>query len=331
MHSIEDSARPHGMADEEVLLGIVDESKAPNAKGPTVGPSTSKRKRSEPNENEQEEDAPKKKKGGRQPFTNSFEYISHDKYNTVPGESKHDRDKRLQWIRRHRVRKWFSYEFVHPRFSQNFAFHPPWGDCREIALIKPNDPQERPPPPPNAHESSLHTPESYPDELAKRQRNAIKRAKREEKKKAHEEENRRLLQEYVMKKKAEGKSEGCSKRKHDPSTAASKRKSAPKKRKDELADKSLDEDDPPLTKDEVAATLSEQVNITTSMVLPDLRVAIVPKEPPKKISLRKTPPTIVTMVDRVNTTPHPKAINMKDLVIDAPVSTANPGEPIPKT
>ena len=47
---------------------------------------------------------------------------------------------------------------------------------------------------------------------------------------AHEEENRRLLKDDVEKKKAEGKSEGRSKRKHDPSTAASKRKSAPKKR-----------------------------------------------------------------------------------------------------
>jgi hypothetical protein len=30
------------------------------------------------------------------------------------------------------------------------------------------------------------------------------------------------------------------------------------------------QDDPPLTKEEVAATLSEEVNITTSTVLPDL-------------------------------------------------------------
>ena len=65
------------------------------------------------------------------------------------------------------MRKWFNYEFVAPRFAQNFAFHPPWGDCRELSLIKSNGPQERPPPPANAHESSLRTPASYPDELAK--------------------------------------------------------------------------------------------------------------------------------------------------------------------
>ena len=62
--------------------------KAPNAKGPTVGPLTSKRKRPGKNDDEQEEDAPKKKKGGRQPYPNSAEFISHDKYNTMPGESK---------------------------------------------------------------------------------------------------------------------------------------------------------------------------------------------------------------------------------------------------
>ena len=37
--------------EEEVLMGTADESKAPNAKGPMVGPSTSKRKRSKPNAN----------------------------------------------------------------------------------------------------------------------------------------------------------------------------------------------------------------------------------------------------------------------------------------
>jgi len=87
MQYVEDSSRPMNMADEEeAVLGTADESKAPNAEGPTVGPSTSKRKRPEQNADEQEEDAPKKKKGGRQPFTNSTQYISHDNYNTVQGE-----------------------------------------------------------------------------------------------------------------------------------------------------------------------------------------------------------------------------------------------------
>jgi hypothetical protein len=59
MQSVEDSSKPHSMADdEEAFMGTNDESKAPNAKGPMVGPSTSKRKRAEPNENEQEADAP---------------------------------------------------------------------------------------------------------------------------------------------------------------------------------------------------------------------------------------------------------------------------------
>ena len=99
---------------EEVILGTADESKALNAKGPMVGPSTNKRKRNEKNVDEQEEDAPKNKKGDRQPFRNIAEYISHDKYNSVPSKTKHDRDKCLQWIRRHWVRKWFNYEMIHP-------------------------------------------------------------------------------------------------------------------------------------------------------------------------------------------------------------------------
>ena len=66
MQSVEDSARPMSMAEEEeAVLGTADESKAPNAKGPMVGPSTSKQKRTEQNDKEQEENAPKKKKGGR--------------------------------------------------------------------------------------------------------------------------------------------------------------------------------------------------------------------------------------------------------------------------
>src|SRR3989337_869120 len=99
MQSVEDYARPLSMADEEeAVLGTADESKAPNAKGPTVGPSTSKRKRTEQNADEQEENAPKKKRGGTQPYTNTVEYISHDRYNTAHGETKQQRDKRLQWI-----------------------------------------------------------------------------------------------------------------------------------------------------------------------------------------------------------------------------------------
>ena len=116
----------------------------------------------------------------------------------------------------------------------------------------------------------------------------------------------------------------------DTSTAASKRKSAPKKRKAEPANESSDEDDPPLTEDEVAATLSEQVNITTLTVLPDLRVPIALEAPPKKIIARKIPATTVTMKHHLNTTSHPDALNFKDLVVDTLVGTAKPGEQIPK-
>ena len=248
------------MADEDkVILGTTGESKAPNAKGPTVGPSTSKRKRSEQNPNEQEEDAPKKRKGGRQPLKNTTKLVSHDEYNTVPREDSTRRKGRVQKIRRHWVRKWFNYKMVHPRYAENFAFHPPQGDYREIGLIWAGEPQQRPPPPPDAHESSTKTPDSYPEEKAKRLKNAEKRAKKAAKDQAKEEENHRLIKSDVKKKKAEGKSEGRSKCKHDPSTAALKKKSTPKKRPAEPVDRndeidSSDQDDPPLTWEEVEAT-----------------------------------------------------------------------------
>ena len=67
---------------------------------------------------------------------------------------------------------------------------------------------------------------------------------------------------------------------------------------------SSDQDDPPLRREEIYATLSEKVNITTSTILPDLQSRVIPIAPPKKNPLkRKTHPTTVTMVDQVNTTP----------------------------
>ena len=51
---------------------------------------------------------------------------------------------------------------------------------------------------------------------AKRLKNGKKRAQNAEKERAREEQNRRLIKSNVEKKKAEGKSEGHSKCKHDP-------------------------------------------------------------------------------------------------------------------
>ena len=117
-------------------MGTTDVSKAPNAKGPTVGPSTSKIKTLEQNPDEQEENASKKRKGGKQPLKNAVEPVSHDEYNTVPGEDSTRIKGCVQKIRRHLVKKWFNYKMVHPRYAKNFAFHPPWGDCCEIGLIR---------------------------------------------------------------------------------------------------------------------------------------------------------------------------------------------------
>nr|XP_020169010.1 uncharacterized protein LOC109754516 [Aegilops tauschii subsp. strangulata] len=279
------------MADEEeVFMGIAHESKAPNAKGPMVGPSSSKRKRSEPNANEKEADALKKRKGGRQPYTNSAQYISHEDYNTVPSEDSTQRRR--------------------------------------------SEPQESPLPPPEAHESYLKTPDSHLEEKSKRIKNAEKGAKKAEKDQAREEVNRHLIKSDIEKKKAEAKLEGRSKHKHDPRYATLKKKSASRKRPAKPAEpesNSSGQDDPPLTREEIDATPSEEVNVTTSTVLPDLRASVVPAAHPKENTLkRKTPPTTVTMVDKVNTTPHPDAIDLHNLVVDAPVGATKPGEKLLK-
>ena len=182
---------------------------------------------------------------------------------------RHRSRRRLRSEKRPCAKKWFKLQDGSPSVRQELCLPPPWGDCREIGLFELVD-----------HSKDLHhllMLMSHPNELAKRQKNAEKRAKKAEKERAREEANRWLLKDEVEKKKAEGKFEGRSKCKHDPSTAASKRKSAPKKKTAATTDEfamsdSSDKDDPPLTKDEVDATLSEQVNITTSTVLPDLRV-----------------------------------------------------------
>ena len=142
-----------------------------------------------------------------------------------------------------------------------------------------------------------------------------------------------MLCSPIENKKAGGKAKHRMKNKHDPKYAALKKKSAPRKRPAKPVESesgSSGQDDPPLTREEIDATLSEQVNITTSTVLPDLRASAVPIAPPKKNPLkRKTTPTTVTMVDKVNTDPHPDAINLQDLVVAAPDGTAKPGEKLP--
>jgi hypothetical protein len=105
------------------------------------------------------------------------------------------------------------------------------------------------------------------------------------------------------------------------------------KKKQKPADEngnSSNDDDLPLTRKEVEAVLSETVNIATSTVLPDLRAPIPPQDPPKKINFCQTPAMTVRMKQHVNTTPGPDAIDLKDLVVEAPMQSAKPGEPIPK-
>ena len=135
----------------------------------------------------------------------------------------------MQKIWRHWVKKWFNYKIVHPRYAKNFAFHPPWGEFHEIGLIRVGRLQERPPPPPDAHESSIKTLDSYPKEKTKRLKNAENHAKKAAKDQAKEDENRCLIKSGVEKKKAEGKDECPTKNKHDPKSAALKKECSEEK------------------------------------------------------------------------------------------------------
>jgi hypothetical protein len=69
------------------------------------------------------------------------------------------------------------------------------------------------------------------------------------------------------------KAEGRTKRVHEPNASSSscKLKRVNKWRhSEEEEEDSSDQDDPPMTHEEIQAQTSEQVNITTSTVLPDL-------------------------------------------------------------
>lgn len=56
--------------------------------------------------------------------------MSHDRYKTIEGKFKKDRQNRMQRIHIYWAVKWFTYKMVHPRYAKQFAFTPPWGDCR---------------------------------------------------------------------------------------------------------------------------------------------------------------------------------------------------------
>lgn len=81
--------------------------------------------------------------------------------------------------------------------------------------------------------------------------------------------------------------------------------------------------------DNVSAPFGEFVNIMFETTLPILSQQA-PSAPKPKISLRKTPTSIMTMKQHVNTAPSPFMINLQDLVINAPLGTAKPGEQISK-
>jgi hypothetical protein len=101
-----------------------------------------------------------------------------------------------------------------------FAFHPPWGDVREIPFIPQGAEVVCPPPPANPHPTYVMTPEDFPQEVIKRRQAAKMRAKQAAKREAKEAENVRLLKGDLEKRKAESQT----KRVHDPNASSSSRK-----------------------------------------------------------------------------------------------------------
>ena len=82
-----DSAHPNARTKgDDFVLGTADESKAPKAPTPTVGPSKRKHDDEDPSQNNP--DPPKRRKGGRKLMVNAAEMVSHDDYNTKPNETK---------------------------------------------------------------------------------------------------------------------------------------------------------------------------------------------------------------------------------------------------
>jgi hypothetical protein len=74
MQSMADLAHPTGRAEgDDVILGTADESKAPQAKAPTVGPSKRKPDDGEPSQNNP--DPSKRRRGGRKAIENAAEMI----------------------------------------------------------------------------------------------------------------------------------------------------------------------------------------------------------------------------------------------------------------
>src|ERR1041385_7534106 len=111
-----------------------------------------------------------KRVGGRTRITNNSEGLSEeviiDKNLRTPSgsEDERTRENRLQEIRRLQALRWYEYKSLMPRWERLFALKNPWSDVKSL---RPKWTKEnRPPPPVDAHPSSLKTPADF-QELVK--------------------------------------------------------------------------------------------------------------------------------------------------------------------
>src|SRR3954465_13541359 len=120
-----------------------------------------------------------KRVGGRTRITNNSEGLSEDliiekKLRTPEGsEDERTRENRLQEIRRLQALRWYEYKSLIPRWERLFALKNPWSDAKSLRPKWTKD--NRPPPPEDAHPSSLKTSAYFQDLVDAREARAQKR------------------------------------------------------------------------------------------------------------------------------------------------------------
>src|SRR3954468_9976679 len=117
--------------------------------------------------------------GGRTRTTNNSEGLSEEliieKKLRMPegSEDERTRENCLQEIRRLQALRWYEYKAIIPRWERLFALKNPWSDVK--ALRPKWNKANRPPPPPNAHPSTLKTPADFKELVASRAEQEEKR------------------------------------------------------------------------------------------------------------------------------------------------------------
>src|ERR1041385_9217584 len=129
-----------------------------------------------------------KRVGGRTRVINNSEGLSKEliiekKVRTPEGsEDERTRENRLQEIRRLQALRWYEYKPIIPRWERLFALKNPWSDVEALRPKWTKD--NRPPPPDDAHPSSLKTPADFQELVDAREARAQKRKEAKARKEA---------------------------------------------------------------------------------------------------------------------------------------------------